>query len=652
MTSKLRAIRARSLKSNGTVTSVSESRSEAADDGGTKTAQSIDLFGIQLEVTNRLLEAECRRLSVLQRELNQFDQVEGVQKVTHKEVERQQHYISRLQDQHDRLEQEYRENAMGVFRIHYNRSVKSQRSQPHIGLKQTSKVRPSIFGTITKDKVPSKDETKRRSLPQTSNLATMFAYHHHSKKGMVNGHIGNGRITVSEQGSLMDNNALIYHDGNLYSGSVEALIQHVVPTASYYPDRTYIFAFILCSRLFIKPYELLQEVCQLCILQQNLHDRIIDRERFSRFGPNIVQLLSEWTETFPYDFRDERMMRHLKDITQKCASIDPSLRKGVGQLMQTLIRRLAMLEKYEEILAKVNAAAADRMHMLRANPAAFQTNIIEICPDPYILAQQLTHIELERVTNIGPEEFVQTFMKKELDEKIRLADIKKTNNLEAYVEWFNRLSYLVATEVCMHIKKKHRARLIEYFIDVAKECFNIGNFNSLMAILAGLNMSPVARLKKTWAKVNTQKFEVLENLMDPTSNFGNYRQALKAAVQRAQASIGGCDRMVIPFFSLLVKDIYFLNEGCSNRLTTGHVNFDKFWQLAKQITEFITWKQVDCPFNRERQALNYLLTAPVFTENSLYLASYESECPENDFERERFKTIRGSTKKTHSDKLK
>ncbi|XP_006814037.1 ras-GEF domain-containing family member 1B-like [Saccoglossus kowalevskii] len=608
---------------------------------GSVEEQSVDLFGVQFEVTSRLLEAERRRLSALKRDLSQVDHKEAIAKDRHRELERQQQYFSRLQVQHDRLEKEYRENAMGVFKIHYNRSVKSQRSQPHIGIKQTSKARPSIFGTITKEKAPSKDATKRRSLPQTSNLATMFAYHHH------NGGIPNGHAAVAEDDRL-DCNALIYHDGNLFSGSIEALIQHIVPTADYYPDRTYIFAFLLCSRLFMKPYELLQEVCELSILQQNLLNRHIDRAQFSRFGPNLVLLLSEWTETFPYDFRDERMMRHLKEITQKCASIDVNLRKSIGQLMQTLIRRLAMLEKYEEILAKVNAAAADRMHMLRANPAAFQTNVIEICPDPYIMAQQLTHIELERLTNIGPEEFVQAFMKKETDDiKIPFQDIKKTNNLEAYVEWFNRLSYFVATEVCMHIKKKHRARLIEYFIDVAKESFNIGNFNSLMAILAGLNMCPVSRLKKTWAKVNTAKFEVLEHLMDPTSNFSNYRQSLRAAIQRSQASIGGCDRIVIPFFSLLVKDIYFLNEGCANKIANGHVNFDKFWQLAKQITEFITWKQVDCPYSRDRQALNYLLTAPVFTENSLYLASYESENPENEFEKERFKTFRGK-KPSHS----
>ena len=47
------------------------------------------------------------------------------------------------------------------------------------------------------------------------------------------------------------------------------------------------------------------------------------------------------------------------------------------------------------------------------------------------------------------------------------------------------------------VKKKTRVRLVEYWIEVAKECYHIGNFNSLMAIIAGLNMAPVARLKKT-----------------------------------------------------------------------------------------------------------------------------------------------------------
>ena len=34
-----------------------------------------------------------------------------------------------------------------------------------------------------------------------------------------------------------------------------------------------------------------------------------------------------------------------------------------------------------------------------------------MCPSPLVLAQQLTHIELERLGMIGPEEFLDAFCK-------------------------------------------------------------------------------------------------------------------------------------------------------------------------------------------------------------------------------------------------
>lgn len=45
----------------------------------------------------------------------------------------------------------------------------------------------------------------------------------------------------------------------------------MVPTSDYYPDRSYIFAFLLSARLFIRPYKLLEKICQLCKEQQNLN---------------------------------------------------------------------------------------------------------------------------------------------------------------------------------------------------------------------------------------------------------------------------------------------------------------------------------------------------------------------------------------------
>lgn len=41
---------------------------------------------------------------------------------------------------------------------------------------------------------------------------------------------------------------------------------------------------------------------------------------------HMVRLLGEWAELFPYDFRDDKMMAHVRAITQKCVSIDPPVR--------------------------------------------------------------------------------------------------------------------------------------------------------------------------------------------------------------------------------------------------------------------------------------------------------------------------------------
>uniref|UniRef100_A0A8C9TQ22 RasGEF domain family member 1B n=1 Tax=Scleropages formosus TaxID=113540 RepID=A0A8C9TQ22_SCLFO len=435
---------------------------------------------------------------------------------------------------------------------------------------------------------------------------------------------------------------LHYHDNNLVSGSLEALIQHLVPSVDYYPDRTYIFTFLLSSRLFIHPFELMSKVYHLVVEHQRLSEPQADKIRLRKIAPKVLQLLTEWTETFPYDFRDERTMRRLKDLTHRLSSGDELYRKAVQQMTQGLIRKLTALGQYEETLMKISITVTDRLAVLKTKPQAIQKDILTICNDPFTLAQQLTHIELERSSFIGPEEFIQAFIQKDPrdNDKSRFSGHKKARNLEAYVDWFNRLSYLVATEICMPVKKKQRARVTEFFIDVARECFNIGNFNSLMAIISGMNMSPVSRLKKTWGKVKTAKFDILEHQMDPSNNFYNYRTALRGATQRSITAHSSREKIVIPFFSLLIKDVYFLNEGCANRLPNGHINFEKFWELAKQVSEFMAWKKVECPFEKDRKIIAYLLTAPVFNEDALYLASYESEGPENNTEKERWKSLR------------
>lgn len=91
-----------------------------------------------------------------------------------------------------------------------------------------------------------------------------------------------------------------------------------------------------------------------------------------------------------------------------------------------------------------------------------QTDTMDVCSSASLLGQQLTLIELERLSFIGPEEFVQAFAKDSPHIDSSFKDMKKTKNLESYVHWFNRLSYLVASEIC-------KVRIV-YYLFVFEPC--------------------------------------------------------------------------------------------------------------------------------------------------------------------------------------
>lgn len=77
------------------------------------------------------------------------------------------------------------------------------------------------------------------------------------------------------------------------------------------------------------------------------------------------------------------------------------------------------------------------------------------------------------------------------------------------------------------------------------------------------------------------------------------------------------------------------------RLSNGHINFDKFWQVAKQVTEFIAWKQVQCPFDRSANIIQFLQKRLIcLSENALALASFDCEPPDNAHEKERYKVLK------------
>ena len=72
----------------------------------------------------------------------------------------------------------------------------------------------------------------------------------------------------------------------------------------------------------------------------------------------MFSLISEWTELFPYDFRDERMMKHMRDLTQRVISIYPELRKDISAVMHALLTRVSKSWKHIMLLS----FGAEHMH--------------------------------------------------------------------------------------------------------------------------------------------------------------------------------------------------------------------------------------------------------------------------------------------------
>ncbi|XP_026549787.1 ral guanine nucleotide dissociation stimulator-like [Notechis scutatus] len=77
-------------------------------------------------------------------------------------------------------------------------------------------------------------------------------------------------------------------------------------------------------------------------------------------------------------------------------------------------------------------------------------------------------------------------------------------SIRATVSQFNSVTNCVIA-TCLGdrmLKPQQRAKVVERWVEVARECRILKNFSSLRAILSALQCNAVHRLKKTWDEVS------------------------------------------------------------------------------------------------------------------------------------------------------
>jgi len=230
--------------------------------------------------------------------------------------------------------------------------------------------------------------------------------------------------------------------------------------------------------------------------------------------------------------------------------------------------------------------------------------------DEVEIARQLTLIEFEIFSQIAPTELLNRAW----------CDPDKRHKSPHIISLLSRFTtianWVTATIVSVIDNKRNRARMIEKYIKIAENLKQLKNFQTLFAVLTGLNSSVVTRLNQTFLEIAPRSRETLNDLMQIISreeNYKNYREFLRYSALPC-----------LPFGDVILKDLLAIEDTHPDHIN-NLVNFQKRQLLYRAITGIQGYQQR--PFNLQpvHQIATFLSNFPIKEEKELYELSYKCE---------------------------
>lgn len=171
------------------------------------------------------------------------------------------------------------------------------------------------------------------------------------------------------------------------------------------------------------------------------------------------------------------------------------------------------------------------------------------------IAKELTRIDWIMFSSIRPRDLVR-HVSMSAEEKKKF---KSLENVTRMTDHFNHVHFLVQHYILMRDKHRHRALMLEKWMKVARELRKLNNYNSLGAVLAGINSTAVHRLAATRELVPQQAnldFMKLEILMGQSQSYKCYRLAWENSARER-----------LPYLPLHRRDLVTASEGNATFVT-------------------------------------------------------------------------------------
>ncbi|KAJ5503470.1 hypothetical protein N7463_006344 [Penicillium fimorum] len=188
-------------------------------------------------------------------------------------------------------------------------------------------------------------------------------------------------------------------------------------------------------------------------------------------------------------------------------------------------------------------------------------------------ARELTRIDWIMYNSFRPRDLVRHVSLSGIDKD----KIKSLANVNRMIKQFNHLAFFVASLILLRDKPKHRAQALEKFMNIAVKLRRQNNYNSLGAVIAAINGTPVHRLTQTrdLIPIPAQKeFMRLVILMSTQRSHFAYRLAWENSFSER-----------IPFLPLHRRDLVSAEEG--NKTFVGEnksrINWKKFEVMGEVV---------------------------------------------------------------------
>lgn len=400
----------------------------------------------------------------------------------------------------------------------------------------------------------------------------------------------------------------------LRAGTLPRLVFHLLE-ARVLGDTTYIPAFLATYRTFTNTPEVLRT------LLHRLEDDDYTPTTGNSYGgkdDDISSLFCGWMSQYPEDF----------------ISLDSAMRKELSRCFLRL-KKTNLVTQLQEVNAGEKTVTEDRPSVGEENDHYDPLDILTF--QAGYVAEQLTCLEASLFLRVVPYECLGSVWSR----RDRGGDhLDRCHSVRETVRHFNRLSGAV-TSSCVQdpqLKPQQRARVIEKWVRVAEECWNLRNFSSVYAILSALQSTSVHRLKRVWAETSREIQRSYQEMSEVFSEKDNYARMRELLFQSQDTSDVTSKKHsprtrdpratgVIPYLGVFLTDLVMLDSAIRDQLENGYLNFEKRRKEFESLSQ-IRILQTVCQGYRltsDPHFVGWFQQLRLISEDESYLLSFDIE---------------------------